>query len=197
LLSKLAGLNELIPIGNIYNMTEQTVPHYIRPTWDEYFMEVARTIAKRATCDRGRSGCVIARNKQILVTGYVGSPVGLPHCDDIGHLFKQVTHEDGKVTNHCVRTVHAEQNAICQAARLGIPLQGSTLYCRMTPCRTCAMLIINCGIERVVCEFKYHSGSESEGMFIEAGIELAYVNEEVLQYAKQQIDNIDPAETGK
>jgi dCMP deaminase len=179
------------------NMAENNETLYIRPTWDEYFMEVARTIAKRATCDRGRSGCVIARNKQILVTGYVGSPVGLPHCDEVGHLFKQVTHEDGKVTNHCVRTVHAEQNAICQAARLGIPLQGSTLYCRMTPCRTCAMLIINCGIERVVCEFKYHSGSESEEMFVQAGIELAYVNEEVLQYAKQMVDNIDPAETGK
>jgi len=178
-------------------MAENNETPYIRPTWDEYFMEVSRTIAKRATCDRGRSGCVIARNKQILVTGYVGSPVGLPHCDEVGHLFKQVTHEDGKVTNHCVRTVHAEQNAICQAARLGISLEGSTLYCRMTPCRTCAMLIINCGIERVVCEFKYHSGSESEGMFIEAGIELVYVNEEVLQYAKQQLDNIDPAETGK
>jgi dCMP deaminase len=178
-------------------MAENNETPYIRPTWDEYFMEVSRTIAKRATCDRGRSGCVIARNKQILVTGYVGSPVGLPHCDEVGHLFKQVTHEGGKVTNHCVRTVHAEQNAICQAARLGISLEGSTLYCRMTPCRTCAMLIINCGIERVVCEFKYHSGSESEGMFIEAGIELVYVNEEVLQYAKQQLDNIDPAETGK
>jgi dCMP deaminase len=178
-------------------MADQNESTYIRPTWDEYFMEVSRTIAKRATCDRGRSGCVMARNKQILVTGYVGSPVGLPHCDEVGHLFKQVTHEDGKVTNHCVRTVHAEQNAICQAARLGISLQGSTLYCRMTPCRTCAMLIINCGIERVVCEFKYHSGAESEGMFAEAGIELSYVNEEVLQYAKQQVDNVDPAETGK
>lgn len=178
-------------------IVENNETPYIRPTWDEYFMEVARTIAKRATCDRGRSGCVIARNKQILVTGYVGSPVGLPHCDDVGHLFKQVTHEGGKVTNHCVRTVHAEQNAICQAARLGIPLEGSTLYCRMTPCRTCAMLIINCGIKRVVCEFKYHSGSESEEMFGQAGIDFVYVNDEVLQYTKQQVDNIDPLESGK
>ncbi|HLN53289.1 MAG TPA: cytidine/deoxycytidylate deaminase family protein [Lentimicrobium sp.] len=159
---------------------------YIRPTWDEYFMEVANTIAKRATCDRGRSGCVIARNKQILVTGYVGSPIGLPHCDDVGHLFKQLTHSDGKVTNHCVRTVHAEQNAICQAARLGIALEGATLYCRMTPCRTCAMLIINCGIVRVVCEHRYHNGEESEVMFREAGILLDYVNEDVLKYDNQK-----------
>lgn len=158
----------------------------IRPSWDEYFMEIARTVAKRATCDRGMSGCVIARDKQLLVSGYVGSPVGLPHCDDVGHQFKKVTHEDGSVTQHCVRTVHAEQNAICQAAKLGIALNGASLYCRMTPCRTCAMLIINCGIKRVVCEYRYHSGKESEEMFAEAGIDLIYVNEDVLQYQGQK-----------
>jgi dCMP deaminase len=156
-----------------------------RPTWDEYFMEVAHTIAKRASCDRGRSGCVIARDKQILVTGYVGSPRGLPHCDEVGHLFKQVTHEDGHVTQHCMRTVHAEQNAICQAARMGIALEGASLYCRMTPCRTCAMLIINCGIVKVVCEWKYHAGAETEQMFKDAGITLHYIHDEVLQYDKQ------------
>jgi dCMP deaminase len=156
-----------------------------RPTWDEYFMEVAHTIAKRASCDRGRSGCVIARDKQILVTGYVGSPRGLPHCDEVGHLFKQVTHEDGHTTQHCVRTVHAEQNAICQAARMGIALEGASLYCRMTPCRTCAMLIINCGIKRVVCEWMYHAGEETEQMFADAGIKLEFINKEVLQYDKQ------------
>jgi dCMP deaminase len=158
---------------------------YVRPSWDEYFMEIANTVSKRATCDRGRSGCVIARDKQLLVTGYVGSPIGLPHCDDVGHQFKQVVHEDGHVTNHCVRTVHAEQNAICQAARLGIALNGATLYCRMTPCRTCAMLIINCGIVRVVCEKKYHAGAESEAMFAEAGVKLEYVEDEILKYDKQ------------
>lgn len=159
---------------------------YVRPSWDEYFMEIASTVAKRATCDRGRSGCIIVKNRQILVTGYVGSPRGLPHCDDVGHLFKRTIHEDGSVTNHCVRTVHAEQNAITQAARLGIALEGGTLYCRMTPCRTCAMLIINCGIERVVCEFKYHTGAESEAMFKEAGVELQYLHDEVLKYNNQQ-----------
>lgn len=157
----------------------------LRPSWDEYFMEVANTVAKRATCDRGRSGCVIVRDKQILVTGYVGSPMGLPHCDEVGHLFKQVTHEDGRTTQHCVRTVHAEQNAICQAARRGISLNDATLYCRMTPCRTCAMLIINCGIKRVVCEYRYHSGGESEEMFREAGISIEFFNDEILQYQKQ------------
>lgn len=159
---------------------------HIRPSWDEYFMELAHTAAKRATCDRGRSGCVIVRDKQVLVTGYVGSPKGLPHCDDVGHLMKKVIHDDGSITQHCMRTVHAEQNAICQAAKNGISLNGGTLYCRMTPCRTCSMLIINCGIERVVCQFRYHAGSESEEMFRLAGVKLDYFNEEVLNYENQK-----------
>jgi dCMP deaminase len=158
---------------------------HIRPTWDEYFIEMAHSVSKRATCDRGRSGCVIVKDKQILVTGYVGSPRGLAHCDDVGHFFKKVIHEDGSVTQHCVRTVHAEQNAITQAARRGIALDKSTLYCRMTPCRTCAMLIINCGIERVVCEKKYHAGIESEALFKEAGVQLDYFSEETLKYDNQ------------
>lgn len=166
-------------------MNSEKKEKYVRPTWDEYFMEIARTVAKRATCDRGRSGCVIVRNKQILVTGYVGSPRGLPHCDDVGHLMRKVIQEDGTVTQHCVRTVHAEQNAICQAARLGIALEGGTLYCRMTPCRTCAMMIINCGIVRVVCENKYHDGKETEEMFKQVGIQLDYVSEDVLKYDNQ------------
>jgi dCMP deaminase len=153
-----------------------------RPDWDEYFIGLCHAVAKRATCDRGKSGCVIVFDRQILVTGYVGSPAGLPHCDDLGHLFKQTVHEDGKTTTHCVRTVHAEQAAICQAARRGIALNGSTLYCTMTPCRTCSMLIINCGIKRVVCEYKYHAGVESEEMFAAVGIELEYIHDEVLQY---------------
>ncbi|WP_028973347.1 deoxycytidylate deaminase [Spirochaeta cellobiosiphila] len=158
---------------------------YVRPSWDEYFMEVCEAISKRATCDRGRSGCVIAKDRQLLVTGYVGSPAGLPHCDEVGHQIKTTVHEDGHTSNHCVRTVHAEQNAICQAAKRGISIDGATLYCRMTPCRTCAMLIINCGIKRVVCEKKYHSSSETEQMFKEAGIELEYFSEEILKYSNQ------------
>ncbi len=148
-------------------------------------MEVADAISKRATCDRGRSGCVIAKDRQILVTGYVGSPQGLPHCDDVGHELKKTVHEDGTVTQHCVRTVHAEQNAICQAAKRGISIDGATIYCRMTPCRTCAMLLINCGIKRVVCERKYHAGADSERMFKEVGIQLEYKFEEVQQYHNQ------------
>lgn len=158
---------------------------YLRPTWDQYFMEVCNSIAKRATCDRGRSGCVIARDHQILATGYVGAPSGLPHCDEAGHQLKKLVHEDGSVTQHCVRTVHAEQNAICQAARRGAGIEGSTLYCRMTPCRTCAMMIINCGIVRVVCERRYHDGAESEAMFAQAGVALEYVFDETQRYDNQ------------
>ncbi|MEA3504231.1 MAG: cytidine/deoxycytidylate deaminase family protein [Bacteroidota bacterium] len=156
-----------------------------RPSWDEYFMDISETVATRATCDRGRAGCVVVRDRQILVTGYVGSPRGLPHCDDVGHLFKKVLHEDGTISNHCVRTVHAEQNAITQAARLGIALENSTMYVKMTPCRVCAMLIINCGIKRVVCKQKYHAGSESEEMFKQAGVEMRFFSDEVLQYENQ------------
>ena len=166
-------------------MTEQKTNKHIRPSWDEYFIELANAASKRATCDRGRSGCVIVRDRQVLITGYVGSPKGLPHCDDVGHLMKKIIHDDDTVTQHCMRTVHAEQNAICQAARRGIALEGGTLYCRMTPCRTCTMLIINCGIERVVCEYRYHAARESEQMFQEAGIKLDYFSDKVLKYEGQ------------
>jgi dCMP deaminase len=158
---------------------------YHRPSWDEYFMEVASSIAKRATCDRGRSGCVIAKDNQILATGYVGAPAGLPHCDEAGHQMRKVLHEDGSITQHCVRTVHAEQNAICQAARRGAAIEGATLYCRMTPCRACAMMIINCGIRRVVAERRYHDGAESEAMFEAAGVVLEYVHDETEKYENQ------------
>lgn len=158
----------------------------VRPSWDEYFMEVMEAISKRATCDRGKSGCVIVKNKQILVTGYVGSPMGLNHCDEIGHQFKKMLNEDGTISKHCVRTVHAEQNAICQAAKLGISIEGATVYCRMTPCRVCAMLLINCGIKRIVCERKYHAGVESENMFKKLGIELEYKYDEVQEYTKKK-----------
>ena len=145
-----------------------------RPSWDDYFLELANAASNRATCDRGKSGCVIVRDKQVLATGYVGSPAGLPHCDDVGHLMKKVIQENGEISEHCVRTVHAEQNAICQAAKRGISIEGATIYTRMTPCRTCAMLLINCGIQRVVCERKYQLAEESEQLFVEASIKLVY-----------------------
>lgn len=159
-----------------------STPTNLRPTWDEYFIEVMDAISKRATCNRGKSGCVIAHDNRILVSGYVGSPVGLPHCDDVGHLMKKVIHDDDSITEHCMRTVHAEQNAICQAAKLGVSLNGATLYCRMTPCRTCCMMIINCGIKRVVCQRKYHAGTESEQMFADAGVKIEFIENDIQKY---------------
>ena len=153
-----------------------------RPSWDEYFFEIADSVSKRATCNRGKSGCVIVKNRQILVTGFVGSPAGFAHCDDAGHQIKRLTHENGQITEHCMRTIHAEQNAICQAARKGISIEDATIYTRMTPCRTCAMLLINCGIKRVVCERKYHVGEESERMFQEAGVNLEFKYDGIQEY---------------
>lgn len=156
--------------------------NYIRPSWDEYFMEMVHTASTRATCDRGRTACVVVKDKQIIVTGYVGSPVGFPHCDEVGHQIKKTIHEDGTITEHCVRTVHAEQNAICQAAKRGVSIDGSTIYMKLAPCRTCAMLLINCGIKRIVAEYKYQAGTESEKMLKRAKIKLEFINNEIVEY---------------
>jgi dCMP deaminase len=156
--------------------------HYERPSWDEYFLDVMHALAKRATCARGRTACVIVKDNQIVVSGYVGSPPGLPHCDEVGHLMKKVVEEDGTIREHCMRTIHAEQNAICQAAKHGISIAGGTLYCKLAPCRTCAMLLIACGIKRIVAEYKYHAGGEAEEMLKQAGIEIRYINDETLKY---------------
>ena len=159
---------------------------YQRPTWDEYFLDVMHALAKRATCDRGRTACVIVKDKQIVVSGYVGSPAGLPHCDEVGHLMKKVVEEDGSIHEHCMRTIHAEQNAICQAAKRGVSIEGATIYCKLAPCRTCAMLLIASGIKRVVAEYKYHAGSEAEEMLKQAGVQVEYVHDETLQYQKEE-----------
>jgi len=155
---------------------------YLRPSWDEYFMNIAELAGSRGSCDRGRSGCIIVREKRILCTGYVGSPVGLSHCDDVGHEMHTVTSEDGSVSRHCIRTTHAEQNAIANAARLGIALGGATLYCHMTPCYTCAKMLINAGIKRIVAKLDYHAGQRSKEIFDEAGIIYELLNNETQKY---------------
>ena len=127
---------------------------------------------------------MIVRNNQILVTGYVGSPVGIDHCDDIGHEFKKMVNEDGTESQHCVRTTHAEQNAICQAAKLGISMNGGTIYCRMTPCYTCAKMIINCGIKRVVALNDYHAATESKRIFEQSGLQLDILDSDSVKYEK-------------
>ncbi len=154
--------------------------NYVRPTWDEYFLEIAKTIGLRATCDRARvggGGCVITKDNRIMVTGYVGSPPGISHCDDVGHEMKSTTHDDGKTTQHCVRTTHAEQNAICQAAKLGVSIDGATLYCFMTPCYTCAKLLITAGIKRVVAQKDYHAAADSKKLFEQANVKLTILGD--------------------
>jgi dCMP deaminase len=112
-----------------------------RASWDEYFMNIAKEVATRSTCDRKHVGAVVVRDKSILATGYNGSVRGLGHCDDEGHLM-----EDG----HCVRTVHAEANAIVQAARNGMRIDGASIYVTASPCWGCFRLIANGGIVKVV-----------------------------------------------
>ncbi len=155
---------------------------YKRPSWDEYFLSLVKAVGSRGTCDRGRSGCVIAKNKRILSTGYVGSPVGTAHCDEVGHEMHTVKHEDGHKTRHCIRTTHAEQNAIANAARFGVALEGATLYAHMAPCYTCAKMIINAGIKRVVCNLDYHAGERSKKIFKEAGVKYELVNNRIQKY---------------
>lgn len=158
---------------------------YKRPPWDEYFMNIAKTVGERGTCERGRSGAIIVKNKRILSTGYVGSPVGLPHCDEEGHQMKELIHENGSKSMHCVRTTHAEQNAIVQAARFGIPIDGATIYCKMTPCYTCAKMIINSGIVGVVCEKDYHASQDTKDVFEKAKIKLEILDQKVEKYKNQ------------
>lgn len=112
-----------------------------RLSWDEYFMALAYQASTRATCDRRYVGAVIVREKTVLSTGYNGSIRGLPHCSEVGHMMEE---------NHCVATVHAEANAILQAAKNGTRIEGATLYTTASPCWNCFKLVANSGIERIV-----------------------------------------------
>lgn len=112
-----------------------------RSSWDQYFMDIAVQVASRATCDRKHVGALLVRDRTILSTGYNGSIRGLPHCDDAGHMM-----ENG----HCVATVHAEANAIIQAAKNGVRIDGATIYTTASPCWPCFKLIANSGCVRIV-----------------------------------------------
>jgi len=134
----------------------------MRASWDDYFMSIARTVAARSTCDRKFVGAVIVRDRMILATGYNGSVRGLPHCDEEGHLM-----EDG----HCVRTVHAEANAIVQAARAGVRIDGADIYVTASPCWGCFRLIANAGIRRIAFGEFYRDARTLE-ISAKLGIEL-------------------------
>jgi dCMP deaminase len=142
---------------------------------DEYFFNVLDAVATRATCDRGRAGALIVREGRILATGYVGAPAGIEHCDVIGHMVERrhswydQTGEgqphDLIETEHCVRTVHAEMNAIIQAARFGPSIAGAKMYCTIFPCYTCAKVIVNAGIVEVKALYDYQLSKMSKDLF--------------------------------
>jgi len=140
-----------------------------RPAWDTYFMQIAHLVKTRATCRRREVGAVIVRDRRILATGYNGAPRGLSHCPADG---PEHDWPDGCMrAGHCIRSLHAEQNALLQAAMIGIPCQGASIYVTCQPCNTCAKMIINAGIEKVTYEGDYPDAFALQ-LFKEAGLEL-------------------------
>lgn len=133
-----------------------------RPGWDEYFMEIARTVATRATCPRASVGAVLTRDKRILTTGYNGAPRGVAHCTDVGCIM---------VDGHCLRATHAEANAIVQGALHGVSLAGATAYCTHQPCSACSKLLISAGVQRIVYADAYPD-AVAEALLDEAGVAL-------------------------
>ena len=120
-----------------------------RPSWDQYFMDITRLVATRSTCMRRQVGAVLVKDRNILATGYNGVPTGISHCDTVGCLRERLKVPSGERHELC-RGLHAEQNAIIQAARHGINIDGSTLYCTTMPCIICTKMLINAGITTVV-----------------------------------------------
>lgn len=142
----------------------------MRPSWDQYFMEMAEVVKNRATCLRRQVGAVIVKDKRILASGYNGAPSGLAHCAETGCLREQLNIPSGERHELC-RGIHAEQNAIIQAALHGVKIEGATLYVTLQPCVLCSKIIINAGIEKVVFKGSYPD-KFSEAMLVEAGVEL-------------------------
>ena len=128
-----------------------------RPNWEEYFMDIARLVSTRSTCTRRYVGAVIVKDKRVLATGYNGAPAGLAHCEEIGCLREQQAVPSGQRHELC-RGLHAEQNAIIQAAFHGISIQDSTLYCTTLPCSICLKMLLNAGIQKIV----YNEGYADE-----------------------------------
>lgn len=137
-----------------------------RISWEKYFMNIAREVATRSTCDRKHIGAVVARDKTILSTGYNGSIRGLPHCDEVGHEM---------VDGHCVRTTHAEANAIAQAAKNGIRVDKAEIFVTASPCYNCFKLIANSGIKTIYYE-EFYRDDRILKHAKEAGIELVHLN---------------------
>jgi dCMP deaminase len=125
-----------------------------RPGWDEYFMDITRLVARRSTCLRRRVGALIIKDKKILATGYNGAPTGVRHCSETGCLREQLGIPSGERAELC-RGLHAEQNAIVQAALHGVSIEGAVLYSTTMPCSVCMKMVINAGIQEIVYEEGY------------------------------------------
>jgi dCMP deaminase len=126
-----------------------------RLSWDQYFLTITRQVAERSTCNRAKVGAVIVREKNILATGYNGSPAGLPHCTEVGCLIYQSKTPSGETEENCYRTIHAEINAIAQAAKNGVSIRDAAIYVTHTPCIHCLKVLINTGIRRIFYEKEY------------------------------------------
>ena len=126
-----------------------------RPSWHQYFMTITRQVAERSTCTRAKVGAVIVRDKNILATGYNGSPAGLPHCTAVGCLIYTSRTPSGETEENCFRTIHAEINAIAQAAKNGASIRDADIYVTHTPCIHCLKVLINTGIRRIYFEHEY------------------------------------------
>ncbi len=146
-----------------------------RPSWKEYFMDIASLVARRSTCRRRRVGAIVVRNKQILATGYNGAPTGLPHCLDIGCLREELGVPSGERHELC-RGLHAEQNVIIQAAYHGVSIKGATLYCTNLPCSICSKMLINAGISEIIYQEGY-ADPMAEEMMKAAGVKLAQIDQ--------------------
>jgi dCMP deaminase len=126
-----------------------------RPSWHQYFLTITRQVAERSTCARAKVGAVIVRDKNILATGYNGAPAGMPHCTDLGCLIYTSRTPSGDVEENCFRTIHAEINAIAQAAKNGAAIRDADIYITHTPCIHCLKVLMNTGIRRIFYEREY------------------------------------------
>lgn len=147
-----------------------------RPSWDEYFMQMAELTAQRSTCLRRQVGAIIVKEKHIIATGYNGSPKGLPHCEELGGCLREKLEIPSGERHELCRALHAEQNAIIQAATLGQSIEGATIYITHQPCIICAKMIINAGISRIVIRRGYPD-EMSRGMLREAGLKVELIGE--------------------
>ena len=149
-----------------------------RPSWDTYFMQIAHLVATRATCPRRSVGAIVVKEKHIVATGYNGAPAGLPHCPPGGD--ENEWPRGCLISGHCMRSLHAEQNCLLQAAKIGVSCLGATMYVTCQPCNTCAKMVINAGIVRVVYEGDYPDDFSLE-LFRDSGLEVFRYREGVIE----------------